>query len=50
MILSDIVELKKTNNYKDIESFLQKKFLLVVRWAIIEVKEKTIKISVTYKN
>ncbi|MBP3820614.1 hypothetical protein J6G99_03100 [bacterium] len=50
MILSDVIELKKTNNLDEIEKFLNQRFHTVLRWAIIDVEEKTMKISVTYKS
>ena len=52
MIKSDIIKIKKINNFDDIyiENELDKRGINPVRWAIVEVLDNDICISVSYIN
>ena len=51
MIKSDIIKIEKIDNFDNnyVERELAKKFANVVRWAIVEVTEKDLTVSISYE-
>ena len=51
MIKSDIIKIEKIDNFDNnyVERELVKNFANVIRWAIVEVTEKDLTVSISYK-
>lgn len=51
MILSDIIWISPVNiaNRDEIEEILTKQYGNLIRWAIVDIKDNSLKISVTYE-
>lgn len=51
MIKSDVIKIKKIENFDNdyVEQELSKLFLSVIRWAIVDVQENDLVISVSYE-
>ena len=51
MIKSDVVKIQKINNFDDnyIESELLKTFKSIIRWAIVDITDSELVISVSYQ-
>ena len=51
MIKSDIVKIEKIDNFDNnyVEQELAKKFANVVRWAIVEIDENSLTVSISFE-
>ena len=51
MIKSDIIKIEKIDNFDNnyVERKLSKNFANVIRWAIVEVSEKDLTVSISYE-
>lgn len=51
MIKSDIIKIEKIDNFDNnyVERELAKNFVNVIRWAIVEVSEKDLTVSISYE-
>jgi len=49
MIKSDIIKIKCANDNSEIETELRHRGIIPLRWAVVEVSEKELSISVSYE-
>ena len=51
MIKSDIIKIPRIENFDNdyIENELSKKFAVVIRWAVVDVEENELVVSVSYE-